>query len=346
MRYLLVCALGLMGSLSFADAVDDIQSGTDVSYDLRALNYTYSGAQSGSGSIGDAEAPAACIPKTAGTLNFTLNSSTFGFPFSVNMTFTGTKVSATRVRWDTNTLVNQCITVDLNGVPTNVLIYRIVGRLTADAATIPPFFDSVCGRGYNVGLDDTASNSDSYFNVEAYALCIRNIFTRVDFQMRDMDYIGFGGLPKGDVRPLSYAVTEGEEFEGGLSNLYVSDDARMSAFSSPETLVTVVEFAADLPQATLSRIDFTQESKVDRPGLSRSVSLFNVQTSAWNVVSGGTAALVDVTTTSSITSDTGRYVDANTRQTKARVAWAPINDEDPSQDGWLHSVDLVRWTVE
>ncbi|HMS54648.1 MAG TPA: hypothetical protein PKA27_04545 [Fimbriimonadaceae bacterium] len=346
MKNILVCAIALCAALAAADSVDDIQSGADVSYDLRSLNYAYSGAQSGSGSIGDAEAPPACIPKSAGTLNFTLNSSTFGFPFSVNMTFTGTKVSATRVRWDTNTLVNQCITIDLNGVPTNVLIYRIVGRLTANAATIPPFFDSVCGRGYNVGLDDTASNTDSYFNVEAYGLCIRTTLTRIDFQMRDMDFIGFAGLPKGQVRPLTYSVVEGEEFEGGLTNLYESDDARVSAFSSPETLGTIVEFSTDLPQANLSRLDFTQESKVDRPGLGRSVSLFNVVSTSWNVVSGGTASLTDVTTTASITSDTGRYIDSATRQTRARLAWAPINDEDPSQDGWLHAIDFVIWSVE
>jgi hypothetical protein len=32
-------------------------------------------------------------------------------------------------------------------------------------------------------------------------------------------------------------------------------------------------------------------------------------------------------------------------QMKLRVTWAPINDEDPTQDGWLHYVDVVRWFV-
>ena len=28
---------------------------------------------------------------------------------------------------------------------------------------------------------------------------------------------------------------------------------------------------------------------------------------------------------------------------RARISWNPINDEDPSQDGWLHYLDYFAW---
>ena len=36
-------------------------------------------------------------------------------------------------------------------------------------------------------------------------------------------------------------------------------------------------------------------------------------------------------------------MDATTREVKARISFNPINDESPAVDGWLHSLDMVRW---
>lgn len=28
-----------------------------------------------------------------------------------------------------------------------------------------------------------------------------------------------------------------------------------------------------------------------------------------------------------------------------RITWNPLNDENPSQDGWLHRVDFAEWRL-
>lgn len=59
----------------------------------------------------------------------------------------------------------------------------------------------------------------------------------------------------------------------------------------------------------------------------------------------GAAHVVDNVnlTTNSTTPD--RDINDADGQVKVRFHWQPINDEDPSQDGWLHRLDYVRWRV-
>lgn len=332
-------------ALAHADAIDDLQAGQDVDFDLQGMTYTYTGAQSGSGIVNDGDAPPGCIPKNVGTLNFVLDGAVLGFS-GISIPMMGSKVSATRVRWTTDTALNQCITVNLNGTDTQVLIRRVSGRLTANGANVSPFFDSVCGRGYNVGLDDTESDADSFIDVEAYAFCVQNLFTRINLRFRTVRFIGYGGVSRGNVAANTFAWITGEALDGGLTEVSASDDARANALSDGFTLAAEAEVVTAAPDTSQSVVRFHLESRVARLGLSQTIRVFRYDTAQWVIV-GGTVATPEDSIASVVLPGLGtNYIQSTDREMKARVRYEPINDEDPALDGWLHEIDLARWSVE
>lgn len=344
MKNLFLAAIAGASAFASADTIDDVQAGQDVDFDLQGMTYNYTGAQSGSGTIADADAPPGCIVKAAGTLDFILDGSVLGFS-GISIPMTGTKGSPTRVKWTANTDINQCISVDLNGTQTNILVRRVTGQLTANGATISPFFDSICGRGYNAGLDDTASDSDSFIDVEAYAFCIQNIFTRITLRFRTVEFIAFAGVSRGNVAPETFEYVQGDVLAGGLGEVIGSDDQYATALSDATSLTAEAEATTSAPQFSQSVIQFTAETSVERQGIALGVRAFRFDSNQWVLVGGSTSSPTDTSITVSLPSPTN-FIDPITRQMKARVRWSPINDEDPSQDGWLHSVDFVRWSVE
>lgn len=340
----LVLGLLALAAVAAADAVDDVKAGTDLDLDLRGMTYSYSGAMSGSGTVTDDQAPASCVAKNPDTLNFTLDLASLGFPGGGTVSMTGTKLSPTKVKWNTSTTINQCVTVDLGSGPVNILIKTVTGQMTANAANMDPFFDSLCGHGYNTGLDDTNSDAESYFNVVAYALCVESIFTRVNLQFRTIDYVGLAGVPRGNVKPESATLLQGEPDGGGVTDLFQSDDSRLTFFNDSVTLTAELEVGTFAPQAALGTVALTVETSAARSGLAQAVSMFRWDTSAFVVLGGSVSTGNDATQTYQA-SPASAFVDPATRAMTARLRWTPINDEAPAQDGWLHSVDMVRWFV-
>lgn len=137
-----------------------------------------------------------------------------------------------------------------------------------------------------------------------------------------------------------YTVLEGEEFNGGLNNLLASDDTYVAVFNDPTTLAAKVQVTATAPVASANRVEVSVESSVDRPGLSLGVFLYNFASGSPVFLAGTTA-----TTTDSVIS-AGRDNPAEFMppgiDMRVQLTWAPINDEDPSQDGWLHKIDNVQ----
>ena len=342
--------LGLAGilfglnAIGMADAVDDVRSGTDLDYDLVGMNYTYSGAASGSGSVLDADAPPGCIVKAPGSLNFSFSTTNTGLPFNITIPMTGTKLSSTKVKWTTDTTVNQCISIDVNGTPTQVLIRRVTGQMTANCATFDPFFDSICGQGYNTPMSDTASDAENYLNVEAYLLCLQSFFTRVNYQARQIDFVIYGGVPRGNVYGSEVLVTSGALFSGGIAQLASSDNAYVSAFPDEVSLDCTIEVDSNAPFFTLGQISVNTETGAARPGLQEAVSAYNQVSSAFEVVSGRAAPTVDSPLSVSLATPSN-YINNTTRQVRVAVSWTPINDEDPAQDGWLLRMDAFKLVV-
>lgn len=139
----------------------------------------------------------------------------------------------------------------------------------------------------------------------------------------------------------SSAVIEGSEFSGGLGDLVLSDDNAFTFFNDDTTLGCSVEFHLTGATQWTDLAVVELESAVARPGLSLSWALFNYQSNAWSQIAGLIAPTVDCPIRVNLT-DFQRFVPITGQDFYARVTWAPVNDEDPAQDGWLHSLDQIR----
>lgn len=147
------------------------------------------------------------------------------------------------------------------------------------------------------------------------------------------------------ISPSSYTVTMGEEFNGGLSALTSSDDVKVEVFNDPTNLMAQIEYNATTTATNVTSLTFNAETSAARPGLALAIQLFNYSTTNWTNVSGRTEPQSDAVSTVNLTTTAANYVGAN-GELAARTTWSPINDEDPSQDGWLHFVDQVTWNVQ
>lgn len=147
------------------------------------------------------------------------------------------------------------------------------------------------------------------------------------------------------VYPGSYAINSGYEADGILRSLFYADDSRLCVFGDDLTLTAEVTISGTSPYVVPSKLRFSFESSVARSGLSQTVRLGNYAASAYVVVDGRVATGEDSSFEVVFTSHAAEYVGPNGVM-RAKVTWSPINDEAPSQDGWVHCIDLVRWVVE
>lgn len=142
--------------------------------------------------------------------------------------------------------------------------------------------------------------------------------------------------------PNSYSITKGEEFEGGLASLLASDNTYVSAFNDPFTLQCEIEVVGTVSNANPSQLTIEFEQRAERLGLAYGVRQFNYLTNAFQVIGGGVATTSDSTYQIMLSTNPARFIQASNKQVKTRIEFSPINDEDPSQDGWLHAWDRVN----
>lgn len=141
-----------------------------------------------------------------------------------------------------------------------------------------------------------------------------------------------------------FSISEGYHVQGDLDSLLSSDNERLCLFPDGDSQVGQVEFTGTTDKLDPSEVSFTLEYSVFRPGLSYSLDLYNDDSSHWTSFSGGIAATVDSEVIVVATLNAGAYVSPS-GGLRSRVTWQPINDEDPSQDGWLQCVDFAQWSV-
>lgn len=189
------------------EPIDDLRDGENLDFDLKGLNFAFSGAFSSSGTVTDAQAPPTCVPKSAGTLDITLNLRDFipDLPFDLLVTLIGTRINANTVRWAFDISPNRC--VNISGV--NVQVKRLWGQLTATIQQEPVFWDSVCGRYYTLRLTPVGGNSENWINGELYALCVETGAARVNAAVRDINFVAYAGgvFQQNDPRNL-YTASE------------------------------------------------------------------------------------------------------------------------------------------
>lgn len=146
-----------------------------------------------------------------------------------------------------------------------------------------------------------------------------------------------------DICPVSYTVTIGEDPDGGVSALCASDDVAVTFFNDSLSLEGEIVFDATAPVISSGNLRFSTETHVERGGLAERFFMYNWSTSSWSLFTGVTAPTTD--TVIEISSTNLSQFIAGDGGIRAKIRWTPINDENPSQDGWLHSVDVAKWTI-
>jgi hypothetical protein len=167
-----------------------------IEFDLNAGNLVTTGAISTTIAIRD-QSPV-CLTKAPNTLNIDLNlSALVGLPGLPTITLTGTaSADGSQIQWTTGPVdINLCLRAADTGLPVDVLIKRITGGSLLVNLTLesPPYFSNVCNRNMFVRMTPTGGNPFNFLNIEAYALCIENPFTRINGSVRDLDYIAYSG---------------------------------------------------------------------------------------------------------------------------------------------------------
>jgi hypothetical protein len=224
--------------------VDDLRAADRIYFDLRGLTYSYSGAISGSGSVSDEQAPPTCIPKQPGTLDIALNLRDFGLPYDITVVLAGRALSDDVVEWSTDVRPDLCITVE--GV--SVKIKRIWGKLTAQLTRRPFFVEPLCDRTFNLTAVPYGGDSGNWLNGEFYALCQEFDFTRVNAQVRSIDYYATSGIDYELPNPrLLYQFTRSQWVELILQG-DVNNDGCVNDTDLLQVLFAFGQSGADLPE--------------------------------------------------------------------------------------------------
>ena len=165
----------------------------NLEFDLNAGNLVTTGALSTTVSLGN-PAPV-CITKATGTLDINLDLTALtGIPNLPSVTLVGTaNAVGDQIRWQLPQPVpiNQCVQV--SGI--NVLIKEITAASLLVNLTLldPPYNSAVCNDTFYVRMTPTGGNQFNFINLEAFAFCVENAFTRINGVVRDLDYIAHSG---------------------------------------------------------------------------------------------------------------------------------------------------------
>lgn len=136
---------------------------------------------------------------------------------------------------------------------------------------------------------------------------------------------------------IAYQINSGEAFEGNVASISSSDDSRLAIFNDPTSLVGTITFSGITSVLNPSSVTVGLEASAARSGLQQSLALFNFSTNEFQILNGIVAT--DEDSTVEVTANSN-FVDSR-GLVQARVSWSPINDEDPSQDGWPLQVDAI-----
>lgn len=138
-------------------------------------------------------------------------------------------------------------------------------------------------------------------------------------------------------------VRRGENFEGDEVSLHAIDGDRYSLFNDPVSLAAVLDVNSYGHETDVARVTVRFMSFVARPGLAVSVRIRNASTGLYDFLVGGVALTIE--RLASVVLESRSYVDPG-GAVGLRFTWAPINDEDATQDGWLHSLEYVSVQAE
>jgi hypothetical protein len=137
--------------------------------------------------------------------------------------------------------------------------------------------------------------------------------------------------------------------EGGLEDLFDSDDARVVIRNRPPPSIRApvieVEVEAVAPAGPLLSLRFRVEasSTARPPRVPQRTELFNFTSGVWDELDERFATLEDSVVEVVITSDTDRYVEAETRRLLARARW--FSPDSVVNASWTAAIDQAVWAL-
>ena len=141
------------------------------------------------------------------------------------------------------------------------------------------------------------------------------------------------------------STVQGEEFVGDGSSVSVfGDDNSYAAFNDVDTLGCTILVRSQIGPIP-SKLHFGWTTRVGRPGLALQVAMFDYIGGGYRMVWGGVAPTAFETGGADSPLAAARFRNGSGIM-QSRFIWSPVNDEDPSQDGWLHEIDLAAWSYQ
>ncbi|MCH7904229.1 MAG: SBBP repeat-containing protein [Armatimonadetes bacterium] len=149
------------------------------------------------------------------------------------------------------------------------------------------------------------------------------------------------------ILPDSFSVFRGMLTGGGLSDLLASDDSWMTVLpgitlNQAERQVQLI-VVGTAPTETPSELRIRVEAHAEINNIGQWIELWNYDTSSWEEVDFMIATTTDSIVEVSITVDPGRFVQAGTKEMKAKISYkeAGIVLSFP----WLISFDQTVWAI-
>ena len=166
-KLLLTLLASVLAAASFADTVQDITAGKDLSVRCTSGTFTISGGLGTSASGSLVPSTLVHVTKAANTLVATVPTGTLlnGSGISTNLTFTGAADATTGgINWTVTDpgLVGQNVTVTYNGTPVVVTVTGVSGNVyTVGTHVVSPVFDSFDSVYRGTMLQNDASQTSS-----------------------------------------------------------------------------------------------------------------------------------------------------------------------------------------
>ncbi|MFN8140637.1 MAG: PQQ-dependent sugar dehydrogenase [Fimbriimonadales bacterium] len=144
------------------------------------------------------------------------------------------------------------------------------------------------------------------------------------------------------------SLIHGIYFSGDLGSLLESDNnkyiVRAQKFTNQITPPAQIEFTATSPTATTLDLRVNIESSANDVNIQQRIELFNHITQAYELVDARVLSQTDSTFEISTSGDDSRFIDASTRQLKARLTYRQLG---PTFNiVWRAQVDRFWWKVQ
>ncbi|HMS55561.1 MAG TPA: hypothetical protein PKA27_09195 [Fimbriimonadaceae bacterium] len=276
---------------------------------------------------------------TSPRLSWTATVTFFGPGFQVSRVINGV---ATNVHDQRNTLefATDVVTVPVFQNLTISCTLTGVADTVAYGGTFPP---SVPGRRYHGSVDLRFMPGGTVNGLPNSVLELPAGYQFNSPQMSVVKNRWSGDVPE-TVVPSTFSVPTGEVLTGDLESLWFSDDDRLAIFNDSGSLRASLVAEGRTRVHEPSQITLTHETAGSRVGLAQTLSLYNFSLGEWVEVDGRSLGLYDLRRHTVLTSKPDDFVGWGGR-VMARIDWVPINDEEPTQDGWLHMVDQLTLSL-